>query len=122
MEWGRLPAGKQVSLKKNAGRGQGKRAAQPVHVATVVPALPQRPETRTALGCVPPWLQLRPQLHPAISKIYLVQLIHVAFKLYSVIICCMGGCESSPNVSKNNKTTSNMSVLYICCQSQIWCF
>lgn len=31
MEWGSLPTGKQVSLRKNAGSGQGKRAAQPFH-------------------------------------------------------------------------------------------
>lgn len=68
MEWGSLPAGKQVSLKKNAGRGKGKRAAQPFHLATEVPAIPQRPEMRMGMGWIPWWLTLHPQLHPAVFK------------------------------------------------------
>ncbi|VCW76674.1 unnamed protein product, partial [Gulo gulo] len=36
VEWGSLPAGKQVNLRKNAGRGEGKRGSQPSHLTTKV--------------------------------------------------------------------------------------
>lgn len=65
MEWGSLPAGKQVSLKKNAGRGQGKRAAQPFHLATEVPAIPQRPEMRMVAGVGPLVVQTSPVTPPS---------------------------------------------------------
>lgn len=42
MEWGSLPARKQVSLRKNAARDQGQRATQPFQLATVSSAVPQR--------------------------------------------------------------------------------
>lgn len=53
VEWGSLPAGKQVSWRKNAGIGQGKRAAQPFHLAAEVPEIPQRPETEWYWGGPP---------------------------------------------------------------------
>lgn len=81
MEWGSLPAGKQVSLEKNAGRGQGKRAAQPFHLATEVSAIPRRPEMRMVGGWVP-----SPITPPSWVLNNLIQLICVAFKLYSVNI------------------------------------
>ena len=59
--------------------------------------------------------QTSPKLQPAVFKIRLIRLIYLSFGLYSDNICCMVGCESSPNVSKNyKKSTWNTSASHIC--------